>query len=84
MAERHDRAAWGEVASSEAAAGLAAAAARPLGIGISARIHPPVGSVFDLSGVYTQTLHFIEQSVAHRLPSCHVLAVMIQRSRARA
>ena len=38
---------------------------RPLMIGISARIHHPVGPVLDLGGVYTKTLHFLEQSVAH-------------------
>src|SRR6202012_4259359 len=38
---------------------------KPLIIGISARIHHPVGPVLDLGGVYTKTLHYLEQSVAH-------------------
>jgi putative glutamine amidotransferase len=50
---------------------------RPLIIGISARIHHPVGPVLDLGGVYTKTLHFLEQSVAHWVLSKHVLVVMI-------
>jgi putative glutamine amidotransferase len=50
---------------------------RPLLIGISARIHHPVGPVFDLGGVYTKTLHYLEQSVAHWVMSKDVLALMI-------
>jgi len=46
-------------------------------IGISARIHHPVGPVLDLGGVYTKTLHYLEQSVAHWVLSKDVLAVMI-------
>jgi putative glutamine amidotransferase len=49
----------------------------PLMIGISARIHHPVGPVLDLGGVYTKTLHYLEQSVAHWVLSKDVLAVMI-------
>ena len=51
--------------------------AKPLIIGISARIHHPVGSVLDLGGVYTKTLHYLEQSVAHWVLAKDVLAVMI-------
>ena len=51
--------------------------ARPLIIGISARIHHPVGPVVDLGGVYTKTLHYLEQSVAHWVLAKDVLAVMI-------
>ena len=50
---------------------------RPLIIGISARIHHPVGPVRDLGGVYTKTLHYLEQSVAHWVLAKDVLAVMI-------
>ncbi len=51
--------------------------ARPLIIGISARIHHPVGPVLSLGGVYTKTLHYLEQSVAHWVLAKDVLAVMI-------
>jgi len=51
--------------------------ARPLIIGISARIHHPVGPVLGLGGVYTKTLHYLEQSVAHWVLAKDVLAVMI-------
>jgi putative glutamine amidotransferase len=51
--------------------------ARPLIIGISARIHHPIGPVLDLGGVYTKTLHYLEQSVAHWVLAKDVLAVMI-------
>jgi putative glutamine amidotransferase len=50
---------------------------RPLLIGISARIYHPQGPVLDLGGVWTRTLHYLEQSVAHWLMSPRVLAVMI-------
>ena len=50
---------------------------RPLIIGISARIHHPIGPVLDLGGVYTKTLHYLEQSVAHWVLAKDVLAVMI-------
>jgi putative glutamine amidotransferase len=46
-------------------------------IGISARIHYPLQPVHDLGGVYTKTLHFLEQSVAHWVMSRDVLALMI-------
>ena len=51
--------------------------AKPLIIGISARIHHPIGPVLDLGGVYTKTLHYLEQSVAHWVLAKDVLAVMI-------
>ena len=63
--------------SADHVAQAAPAGTRPLIIGISARIHHPVGPVLDLGGVYTKTLHFLEQSVAHWVLSRHVLAVMI-------
>lgn len=50
---------------------------RPLLIGISARIYYPQGPVLDLGGVWTKTLHYLEQSVAHWVMSPRVLAVMI-------
>jgi putative glutamine amidotransferase len=50
---------------------------KPLIIGISARIHHPVGPVLDLGGVYTKTLHYLEQSVVHWVIAKDVLAVMI-------
>jgi len=49
----------------------------PLMIGISARIYYPSGPVLDLGGVFTKTLHYLEQSVAHWVMSRDVLAVMI-------
>jgi putative glutamine amidotransferase len=49
----------------------------PLLIGVSARIHHPIGPVLDLGGVFTKTLHYLEQSVAHWVLSKDVLAVMI-------
>jgi putative glutamine amidotransferase len=52
-------------------------ASRTLLIGISARIHYPLQPVHDLGGVYTKTLHFLEQSVAHWVMSRDVLALMI-------
>ena len=49
---------------------------RPLLIGISARIYYP-GSQGPLPGVFTKTLHYLEQSVAHWVLSGHAMAVMI-------
>jgi putative glutamine amidotransferase len=49
----------------------------PLLIGVSARIHHPRGPVIDLGGVFTKTLHYLEQSVAHWVLSKNVLVVMI-------
>jgi putative glutamine amidotransferase len=51
--------------------------ATPLLIGISARIHHPDGRARDLGGVYTKTLHYLEQSVAHWVISANVLVFMI-------
>jgi putative glutamine amidotransferase len=55
----------------------AASSRQPLLIGVSARIHHPTGPVLGLGGVYTKTLHYLEQSVAHWLMSTDVLVVMI-------
>ena len=49
----------------------------PLLIGVSARIHHPQGKALDLGGVFTKTLHYLEQSVAHWIMSSNVLVVMI-------
>jgi putative glutamine amidotransferase len=49
---------------------------KPLLIGVSARIYYP-GSQGRLPGVFTKTLHFLEQSVAHWVLSGHAMAVMI-------
>jgi putative glutamine amidotransferase len=49
----------------------------PLLIGVSARIHHPLGSARDLGGVYTKTLHYLEQSAAHWVISANVLVFMI-------
>ncbi|MEO7244347.1 MAG: gamma-glutamyl-gamma-aminobutyrate hydrolase family protein [Rubrivivax sp.] len=51
--------------------------APPLLIGVSARIYHPRAPVLDLGGVWTRTLHYLEQSVAQWLMSPDVLAVMI-------
>lgn len=50
---------------------------RPLLIGVSARIYHPEGPVLDLGGVWTKTLHYLEQSVAHWVMHGGALAVMI-------
>ncbi len=50
---------------------------RPLLIGVSARIYHPGGPVLDLGGVWTRTLHYLEQSVAHWVFSRDVLPVMV-------
>lgn len=50
---------------------------KPLLIGVSARIYYPRRPVLDLGGVWTKTLHYLEQSVAHWVMSPQVLAVMI-------
>ena len=46
-------------------------------IGISARIYFPMTPVADLGGVFTRTLHYLEQSVAHWILGGRALAVMI-------
>ena len=50
--------------------------ANPLLIGVSARIYYP-GSQGALPGVFTKTLHYLEQSVAHWVLAGHAMAVMI-------
>ena len=50
---------------------------RPPLIGISARIYFPNAPVADLGGVFTRTLHYLEQSVAHWVLGGRALAVMI-------
>ncbi len=50
---------------------------RPLLIGVSARIYYPEGPVLDLGGVWTKTLHYLEQSVAHWVMHGGAMAVMI-------
>ncbi len=49
---------------------------KPLLIGVSARIYYP-GTHAELPGVFTKTLHYLEQSVAHWVLSGHAMAVMI-------
>ena len=51
--------------------------AAPLLIGVSARIHHPSDNPVSLGGVYTKTLHYLEQSVAHWVMSKNVLVLMI-------
>jgi len=46
-------------------------------IGVSARIYYPAGPVLDLGGVWTKTLHYLEQSVAHWVMRGGALPVMI-------
>ena len=48
----------------------------PLLIGVSARIYQP-GSQGPLPGVFTKTLHYLEQSVAHWILSGRAMAVMV-------
>jgi putative glutamine amidotransferase len=48
-----------------------------LRIGVSARIYHPAGPVLDLGGVWTKTLHYLEQSVAHWLLRGGALPMMI-------
>lgn len=49
---------------------------KPLLIGVSARIYYP-GTHGPLPGVFTKTLHYLEQSVAHWVLGGHAMAVMI-------
>jgi putative glutamine amidotransferase len=49
---------------------------KPLLIGVSARIHYPTEHEA-LPRVFTKTLHFLEQSVAHWVLSGHAMAVMV-------
>jgi putative glutamine amidotransferase len=46
-------------------------------IGVSARIYHPAGPVLDLGGVWTKTLHYLEQSVAHWVMRGGALPVMV-------
>ncbi len=46
-------------------------------IGVSARIYQPQSPVLDLGGVWTRTLHYLEQSVAHWVMSGGAMPVMI-------
>ncbi len=55
---------------------MMASTEKPLLIGVSARIYYP-GSQGPLPGVFTKTLHYLEQSVAHWVLSGHAMAVMI-------
>ncbi|MBN8492176.1 MAG: type 1 glutamine amidotransferase [Burkholderiales bacterium] len=48
-----------------------------LTIGVSARIYYPAGPVLDLGGVWTKTLHYLEQSVAHWVMRGGALPVMV-------
>lgn len=54
-----------------------AASARPLLIGVSARIYYPGTPGIKVSGVWTKTLHYLEQSVAHWVMSGGAMAVMV-------
>lgn len=46
-------------------------------IGVSARIYHPQSPVLDLGGIWTRTLHYLEQSVAHWVMSGGAMPVMI-------
>jgi len=50
---------------------------KPLLIGVSARIYTPGTPGINVSGVWTKTLHYLEQSVAHWVLSGRAVAVMI-------
>ncbi|MEO8296868.1 MAG: type 1 glutamine amidotransferase [Burkholderiales bacterium] len=50
---------------------------QPLLVGVSARIYHPAGPMLELGGVFTKTLHYLEQSVAHWVLSSNALVVMI-------
>ena len=50
---------------------------RPLLIGVSARIHYPGSAEMPASGVWTKTIHYLEQSVAHWLLAGGAMAVMV-------
>ena len=50
---------------------------KPLLIGISARIYTPGTPGINVSGVWTKTLHYLEQSVAHWVLSGGAVAVMV-------
>ena len=46
-------------------------------IGVSARIYYPGSAGMPLAGVWTKTLHYLEQSVAHWVLSGGAMAVMV-------
>ena len=46
-------------------------------IGVSARIYQPQSPVLDLGGIWTRTLHYLEQSVAHWVMSGGAMPVMV-------
>ncbi len=50
---------------------------KPLLIGVSARIYYPGTPGIKVSGVWTKTLHYLEQSVAHWVMSGGAMAVMV-------
>ena len=50
---------------------------RPLLIGVSARIHYPGSAGMPIGGVWSKTVHYLEQSVAHWLLAGGALAVMV-------
>ncbi len=50
---------------------------KPLLIGVSARIYTPGTAGITVSGVWTKTLHYLEQSVAHWVLSGHAIPVMV-------
>ncbi len=56
---------------------MSSARDRPLLIGISTRVQYPDAATAALGGVFTKTLHFLEQSVAHWVLSDDAIAVMI-------
>ncbi len=49
----------------------------PLLIGLSARIYTPGSAGVELPGVWTKTLHYLEQSAAHWVMSGGAMAVMV-------
>ncbi|CAD5372327.1 Peptidase C26 [Rubrivivax sp. A210] len=53
------------------------ATTQPLLIGVSSRIYTPGSAGVELPGVWTKTLHYLEQSVAHWLLAGGALAVMV-------
>ncbi len=52
-------------------------ASKPLLIGVSARIHYPEAADRATSGVWSKTIHYLEQSVAHWLLHGGAIAVMV-------
>ncbi len=50
---------------------------QPLLIGVSARIYTPGSAGVELPGVWTKTLHYLEQSVAHWVLGGGAMAVMV-------